>query len=99
MDFFNAAADWAEKNAVVCVMERDEHEGWYARVQMRDSVGPFSAMVNLMPRNQRVKVDGKRHKRLETFEEYSERVAKAFAAAVVAARKRRIGIRAPALVA
>lgn len=91
MEFFEACADWSEHKACVCVMERDEFDGWYARVQLHDGGGPFSASVNAMPRNQRVKVKDSTKKRLENFEEYSDRVAKALTLAVVDARKRRIG--------
>ena len=92
MEFFEAAANWAVRRNVVCVFERDEYDGWYARVQMSDGRGPFSAQVDEMFRHPK-----DRGKPAETADEFEDRVSKRLANAVVAARKRRMGVREDAM--
>lgn len=92
MQFFEACADWAQRRAVVCVFERDEYDGWYARVQLRDANGPFSAEVNAIePRPaSKSRKDGEIvAKPAETAEEFSARIDKMCADAVAKARKAR----------
>lgn len=94
MKFFEACADWAQARDVVCVFERDEYDGWYARVPMRDANGPFSAVVNLVsPRGayKHTNKDGSvTEKPAETHEEYAERIGKMCGKACADARQHRI---------
>ena len=83
MEFFEAAADWAQRQATVVVFERDEFDGWYARVQMRDTNGPFSAEVNAIERT--------KGRKGESAEDFSQRVAGMLSRAVAGARKKRMG--------
>lgn len=85
MDFFTACANWAQRRAVVCVMERDEMDGWFARVELRDSEGTFSAIIDAVPR----KGKHSKLKGLEPLEDYEDRVSELCEEAVARARDER----------
>lgn len=71
MEFFEAAANWAERTSTVVVFERDEFDGWYARIQFRDTNGPYSATVNRIKYN----IPGHRRKKTEELlEDFTARV-------------------------
>ncbi len=57
MEFFEAVANWADRATTVVVFERDEFDGWYARVQYRDTNGPYSAIVNRVERGKKERPD------------------------------------------
>ena len=70
MEFFEAAADWADRHAKVITFERDEVDGWFARVVLSDSNGEFSANLDAPARIQGRVNDEPR----ETSEEYATKV-------------------------
>lgn len=78
MEFFEAAANWADRAATVVVFERDEYDGWYARIQYRDTNGPYSAVVNRITRGAK-----------ERIEDYERRVEGLLVKASIAAHKSR----------
>lgn len=82
MEFFEAAANWADKSASVVSFERDQFDGWYAKIEFRDVRGPYSAMVNAIARRA-----GKNEP--ETIDEFQTRVGKLMSLACVAAHKTR----------
>jgi hypothetical protein len=86
MEFFNAAANWADHAAVVVSFERDEADGWFAKISFRDSRGPYSALVDMViPRGKT------KDKPAETTDEFQGRVGKLMTAACVKAHKARQG--------
>lgn len=82
MEFFEAAANWAERSATVISFERDEFDGWFAKVSFRDSRGPYSAIVNSVKRS--------KGKNGETFDQFEDRVSKMLTHACAVAHKGRI---------
>ncbi len=77
VDFFDVAADWADRKDRVMVFMRDDdgaEEGpaWWAVITMRDGRGPFQIEVKQMFINTQ-KLDGEK-KRRETDEEFTDRV-------------------------
>ena len=90
MVFFEAAANWADRAGVDISFIRDEYDGWFARIALRDAKGAFSVVINEMtPRKKTAKVTA------ETPDEFSDRVEKAITAAMDKAYTIRIGTFAP----
>jgi hypothetical protein len=84
MEFFNAAADWADRNNLVVTFERDEVDGWYAKACFSDTGGPYSATVDLFIRRPK-----RKGVPAETVEDFGGRVAKTLNAACAQAHQRR----------
>jgi len=91
--FFEAAADYAESKGINLVMRRSEEGEWWAVAVLKDGYGRFEAVVREMEPI-RARKETKEHKARaeETFEDFAARVGVAISAAVVKARKGRIGI-------
>jgi len=77
--FLDIAADWADQHAVDIKFARDLAEGWFAIVSMADGKGPFSAMINEIPRKDK-----------EPIEEYEGRIYSLLIRETARARANRI---------
>ena len=89
MEFFEAAADWGERQGVVVTFERDEKDGWFARLCFSDSRGPYSRIADQLTRGPIIDEEtGK--SRQETHEEFVARVERMMGLACVNAHKSRL---------
>lgn len=79
MNFMDAAANWADRRAVVVKFQRDEYDGWFAEVHLRDSMGDFSAIADAIAKKPR-----------ENNDDFQARVDEYMARAVARATERRI---------
>jgi len=83
-DFFEAVADWSDRQSIPVSFSRCEYDGWYASIHLSDGVGPYTATLDLM----RPKYSLRGHPDREAA--YRHRIFAALSRATVRARERRV---------
>lgn len=79
MEFFDVCADWADTNEMAVTFERDPQEGWYARFELHDKRGMYSAVVDHIEYSDEVLLNN-----------YRKRLDRIIRTAVMRARQRRL---------
>ena len=84
--FLDAVTHWADHRQCTLILRRTKNE-WNAVVLLKDAYGSFEAIVR-----EQEPMETSEGKRLETPEEFRDRVYKLLRNAVLKARKDRIGV-------